>query len=169
MASHYENARNAAFDREVKKKQARINSMSGIGRYRYRNDMRKDLGLPKPCEDGRSWIAPGASFVGDSYFQAIPGLVILEVIDDGKPKEVKPVSPPEPKPAAMTQAATQAQAEVKITVKDPQPKEAEPSVKEEEVEQLTKKNEERGPRRPKPQLRITRSSDDKPDGDEKEQ
>lgn len=49
-------------------------------RYKFRNNTKADLGLPKPSEDGRNAIAPDGEFIGDSYFLCmVPQcLVIVE-------------------------------------------------------------------------------------------
>jgi hypothetical protein len=49
-------------------RQAAKDKMTGTGLYRFKNNSKGTLMLPKPAQDGRRQIGEGEEFIGDSYF-----------------------------------------------------------------------------------------------------
>ena len=67
-------------------------ALQGKGLFRYRNNLKADLQLPKPCRENVSLIPPGGIFTGDDYFQQLigKGVVLME--------NLEPVAPPVEEP-----------------------------------------------------------------------
>jgi hypothetical protein len=68
--------------------------MEGTGLYRFKNNSKGTLMLPKPAQDGRRQIGVDEEFIGDSYFITFlkKELIILEQITT---EEIEEAQPPE--------------------------------------------------------------------------
>jgi hypothetical protein len=63
-------------------RQATKDKITGTGLYRFKNNSKGTLMLPKPAQDGRRQIGEGEEFIGDSYFITFmkKELIIIEQI-----------------------------------------------------------------------------------------
>ncbi len=72
--------------REIRRKRAQ-DALKGSGAYRFLNNTRGDLTLPKPPIEGPNPVPPGKTFIGDSYFFMLMRAGEVRLIETITPKD----------------------------------------------------------------------------------